>query len=540
MKEFFEYNNVILNIPSIEKKKINKIYLNANQNENYNSFKAQNSENNIFKKKIYVDDKNSDYNLYSINENISYQNNIEIINNKKYNDNIFSRLNNNNDKSAASNKKKYEVYGERNLTNFYNDFINKKGVQKFNSKKISLLGISEKKSKLLFSDNRVGIKFLNSNSTDKKANLKHLAEIKEKNGRKGNHMNLIYNKNQSSTGLRQMNNDIFTQNDININKNNNNNLILHIKKNMNENKNYNDLKESRNKSTNILDDNYEKYNNNNIQGYSRKNEKALTKIQTHQKKENDYEINKIININSNLKTKFKNLTPKEKACIILTQSKILQLSERVIFSRATENVRELIPIKDLLILNELFLKEKIKQNKLNLIIYNKKIESPFIPSKTADISINIIKKVDEKAFKDLINNERNLNEDEKKFYHTYICLLYILLGEKIEGIDFENINANILFDRLNKKGYENMKDYLYINFIKQNSAILKDVKSMKIFEELYRVLLEQSKKIEIIKRYKFYNFSYILIKEIYEYVNNISQLITIKNKTKADLDILIN
>ena len=105
MKEFFEYNNVILNIPSIEKKKINKIYLNANQNENYNSFKAQNSENNIFKKKIYVDDKNSDYNLYSINENISYQNNIEIINNKKYNDNIFSRLNNNNDKSAASNKK---------------------------------------------------------------------------------------------------------------------------------------------------------------------------------------------------------------------------------------------------------------------------------------------------------------------------------------------------------------------------------------------------------------------------------------------------
>ena len=133
-----------------------------------------------------------------------------------------------------------------------------------------------------------------------------------------------------------------------------------------------------------------------------------------------------------------------------------------------------------------------------------------------------------------------MNEDEKKFYHTYICLLYILLGEKIEGIDFENINANILFDRLNKKGYENMKDYLYLNFIKQNSAILKDVKSMKIFEELYKILLEQSKKIEIIKRYKFYNFSYILIKEIYEYVNNISQLITIKNKTKADLDIIIN
>ena len=54
VKEFFEYNNVILNIPSIEKKRINKIYLNANQNENYNSFKAQNSENNIFKKKFML------------------------------------------------------------------------------------------------------------------------------------------------------------------------------------------------------------------------------------------------------------------------------------------------------------------------------------------------------------------------------------------------------------------------------------------------------------------------------------------------------
>ncbi len=46
---------------------------------------------------------------------------------------------------------------------------------------------------------------------------------------------------------------------------------------------------------------------------------------------------------------------------------------------------------------------------------------------------------------------------------------------------------------------------------------------MKIFEELYRVLMNQSKQIEIIKRYKFYNFRYILIKEIYEYLNNISQ-----------------
>ncbi len=53
MKEFFEYNNVILNIPSIEKKKINKIYLNANQNENYNSLKHK-IQKIIFSKKRYM------------------------------------------------------------------------------------------------------------------------------------------------------------------------------------------------------------------------------------------------------------------------------------------------------------------------------------------------------------------------------------------------------------------------------------------------------------------------------------------------------
>ena len=535
MKEFFEYNNVILNIPGFEKAKINKIHLNANQNENYIQLKSKNSENLIFKRKIYVDDKNSEYKFYNNNENISYQNELENFKNKKYNDNTSQRLNNNNDKLAILNQKKYEVNGDRNLTNFYNELANKKGIQKLNSKKISFLGMSEKRSKLLFCDNKIGIKYINSNSIDKKANFKHLAEIKEKNARKRNKMNLLNNKNLSSLGIRQNNNDIFTQNDINIHDNN---IILHIKKNMIDNKiNYNDLKESRNKSTNILD-NYE--NNNNIQDNSKQNEKSLIKIHAYSKKENNNTINKIINNNLDLKEIFKKLTSKEKACAILSQSKILQLSERVIFSRATENVRKLIPIKDLMMQNELFLKEKINQIKLNLIMYNKKIESPFIPSKTADISLNIIKKEDEDSFKEVIDNSQNLNENEKKYYHTYICLLYILLGEEVEGINFENINVKIIIEKLNKKGYECMKDYLYLNFIKQHSTLLNEEKRMKIFEEFYSILIEQSEQSEIIKRYKFVIFSYFLIKEIYEYRNNLRKLIDIKNKTKAYFDVLKN
>ena len=535
MKEFFEYNNVILNIPGIEKTKINKIHLNANQNDNYIQLKSKNSENLIFKRKIYVDDKNSEYKFYNNNENISYQNELENFKNKKYNDNTSQRLNNNNDKSAILNQKKYEVNGDRNLTNFYNELANKKGIQKLNSKKISFLGMSEKRSKLLFCDNKIGIKYINSNSIDKKANFKHLAEIKEKNARKRNKMNLLNNKNLSSLGIRQNNNDIFTQNDINIHDNN---IILHIKKNMIDNKiNYNDFKESRNKSTNILD-NYE--NNNNIQDNSKQNEKSLIKIHAYSKKEKNNDINKIMNNNLDLKEKFKKLTTKEKACAILSQSKILQLSERVIFSRATEKVKKLIPIKDLMMQNELFLKEKINQIKLNLIMYNKKIEAPFIPSKTADISLNIIKKEDEDAFKEVIDNSQNLNENEKKYYHTYICLLYILLGEEMEGINFENINIKILIEKLNKKGYEYMKDYLYLNFIKQHSRVNNEEKRMKIFEEFYSILLEQAEQSEIIKRYKFVIFSYFLIKEIYEYRNNLRKLIDIKNKTKAYFDVLKN
>ena len=94
--------------------------------------------------------------------------------------------------------------------------------------------------------------------------------------------------------------------------------------------------------------------------------------------------------------------------------------------------------------NELFLKEKINQIKLNLIIYNKKIDDPSIPPKIAGISLTIIKKEEANSFKEVVNNCQNLNENKEKYYHTYICLLFILLGEKFEVINSESINAKIL------------------------------------------------------------------------------------------------
>ena len=463
---------------------------------------------------------------------------MENFKNKKYNDNITNGLNNHaNDKMIALNHKKYFPYDDPNFTNIYNEFGLKKGNQKIPNKKVAFIGMSEKRSKLLFYENKNGLKLNNNiNINDKKLNLKPLAEIKEKNNRRKrnqiNQISLMNNKNFSSVELRPNNNSL-TQNDVVMNDNN---ILLHIQKNLGENKiNKNDLKESRNKSTNGLLNN--EINNNN-QTNLKSNEKITIKIKSQIKKPTEVMNINQANQNSDSKVVLKNLTSKEKAYVILTQSNILQLSERILFSRASSNLRSLIPINDIMNSNTIFLKEKIKQTQLDLINYNKKLENPFAPSKTADISLNIIKKEDEDLFKYFLTNYQNIDETEQKYYHTYICLLYILLGEDINGIKVENINSNLLFDRLNKKGYEYFKDYLYLNFIKQKSKILNDDNRMNIFEELYRILPDLIHHSGVIKSNKFICFSYFLIKEIHEYRNDLKKIVDIINKTKEQIDFL--
>ena len=334
-------------------------------------------ENFLFKEKkdknVYPEEMNNDFKNYNNNAvNISAQNDIENIKNKKYNDNISTRFNHNNTnhKPITLNQKKYIPYEDPNFNNIYNEFGLKKGIQKINSKKIAFLGMTEKRSKLLFYENKNGLKFNNNiNITDKKLNFKPLAEIKEKNnGKKRNQMNqlsLMNNKNFSSLELRPSNNTL-TQSDV---FKNDNNIIVHIQKNLVENKiNSNDLKESRNKSTSGISNNENKNNsNNNNQINLKTNEKSILKNKNQIKKEIDNINTNTNGTDSNLKSNLKKLTSKEKAFGALTQSKILQLKERIIFSRATENLKSLIPIKDIINSHELFLKEKIKQAQLSLI-----------------------------------------------------------------------------------------------------------------------------------------------------------------------------
>jgi hypothetical protein len=311
---------------------------------------------------------------------------------------------------------------------------------------------------------------------------------------------------------------------------------MHIKKNLNENKiNPDDIKKIRNKSTKVKHDsenNEHKDNQNN----SKTKEKPILRNKILSKQIIDATNSNITYSYDETKKKFQILSQKEKAYFLLTQSKVLQLQERIIFSRASESLRSLIPIKELINSNELFLKEKLNKANLDLDLFNKNIEKPFSPSKTADISLNIIKKDDEEIFKNLLVSDQNIEENEKKYYHTYICLLYILLGEDLNKIQFENIDSNLLFDKLNKRGYLCFKDYLYDNFVKKKSELLNDYNRMNIFNELFGTLPDLIKYHGSIKSNKFICFSYFLIKEIQEYYNKKKQLVYIKDKTQSSIE----
>ena len=532
----------MINMPGIERKNINKFEYLSNKKEKPNLIKYKNTETNLFKEKkeknIYPEQMTNNNKSYNNLFNNSSHNDLENIQNKKYIENATFRLNQNtSDKPTILNQKKVNLYDDKNINNIYNDINMKKNIQKIGTKKISFIGIKGKRSKLLFYENKNGLVFNNNiNITEKKVNLKPIIEIKEKhnNGRNKRQLNKInlVNKNFSSLELRPKNNSL-TQNDAITNDRN---IILNIQKNIEDNNiNINEIKETRNKSTNGTH-NKEK---NNIQINQKLNEKHITKNKIQSK-----QIIDAINPNSdianilNLKEKFKSLTSKEKAYFILTQSNILQLSERIIFSRATENLRSLISIKEIMNCNEIFLKEKLKHINLNLISYNKQIEKQFHPSKTADISLNIIKNGDEDIFKDFFTYYKNVDESEQKCYQTYISLLFILLGEDLSQINYENINSKLLYEKLKLKGYNYFKDYLYDNFIKKPNNIMKNEKYMDDFSKLFISLPELIRVSGINKSNKFMCFIYFLLKEINDYWNNLKKLIDIKKKTQSYFDFL--
>ena len=455
-----------------------------------------------------------------------------MIKSKIFEDNIIQGINNYN--KGSRNKKNDEI-----INMYINNDYSIKNYKKVINRNLDLIGQAKKKKLVLFeqntnlgllSNNRnlSSININNNNNKEKKIyqtksvldvndiiNNKSLIKISKINN-KSNHKNRNNLSNENSQKslsqktfnenekLHQNKQKIFTTNFVKIND-------------------YSSFKKQINKMTDgaIFIDNE---NKNNINFVEKKTKINKTKGI----------IDKIFNKNNEIKTKLKSFSNKEKAYYLLSQSKTLRLCERIIFSRSTEKIRSVISIKDILKSNELFIKDKIKELEEKVINYNKIIETHFIPSKTAIISLNLYKKSDEDEFKNFfINNNNNIEEKDKKYYYIYIKLLFILLEDNFNEKNLENININELYQKLTEKGYENFKDFFYDVFITQKSKKIYDETKMNIFNKIFAELPDCTKNQDIIKNNRFISFSYFLIHEIYNYWNKLKEISNLKEKTQS-------
>ena len=105
--------------------------------------------------------------------------------------------------------------------------------------------------------------------------------------------------------------------------------------------------------------------------------------------------NKIINIFKNNE----NIKSREQAFYLLSISPVLRLCEQLIFSRSTKNVKNVITINTVLENHELFLRNKANQLKNEIAVCDKRLKTPFVSSKIAEITLNFITSIDEIEFK---------------------------------------------------------------------------------------------------------------------------------------------
>ena len=162
---------------------------------------------------------------------------------------------------------------------------------------------------------------------------------------------------------------------------------------------------------------------------------------------------------------------------------------------------------------------------------------PFIASIIADITLNFITSNDEEEFKDFEIYETN--KDSIKIYYIYLKLLYILLNfsydKDLEGKKLKNN----LFEKIKKKGFKNIKDYLYHIYIAKKEDINIVSKIEIINNEIINKYPEVLNYYETFKICRFTAFTIYLIQEIINYANIIKDTFELKFKTKNLLEIVI-
>ena len=526
------------------------INLDLHPNSSFNNFSLKNisKENQVYPNNINEHLRNNIILPFGKN-NITQTFKIkDLKENKHYNkikNSIFESESNQNFELSPGNKNRllYETikkkinFNKDKYSNLYNNFINMK-ITKSNSNKNlnnkSKVNISNNTSNI--TNNNLNV-YNNSNSIEKiKKDKNHVktSSYYDKYIINNNKNKSIKNKNKNYDDIsknKQENNNYFNINKYIIYESTYKNIYKSKKGKITTDNNQINNNSIMNK--NCMSDRLSENSIRNKIGFTKINNSSLDKImisysQIQEKKE------KVLNIFK----KNKKMNSKEKAFYILSISPILKLSEQIIFSRASENIRKVLSIDNIVNNNKIFLTMKAKELINEITLCEKKINKSFTASKTADITLNFISKLDEKEFKefDYLETDKNL----VNIYYYYIKLFCILLNINYSN-DLDNGKIkNNLYEKIKEKGFNNLKDYLYFIYIgkNENNKILPkiDIINNEIISKIPDLLnIQQS-----IKLCRFTAFSNYLLKEIINYGNYLKDLFELKYRAQYFLEIILD
>ena len=514
---------------------------NQNNHQNSNSEKKKNIEvkkkninlkRNLSNKFLYSSPNRNIYSGLSSNLYLNTMSNLKNTNFRNYEKN---KLFNQEDKNIAQSVYLDDKDKNKLNLNKKKSYLNNKSVYSFDFKKGGLYNLPNKKPET--SKNTVNKKpksELNFNNLNikKTKSIKTRSNSKKKKTSKEKLNSLVEDskiKEENRESIITKNNKIYN---IGVSNRNNNNLNLlnnmrntFQKLNLNSDTNNNNgNKKSRSKSNHnkSLSHNPTKINLKN------KNKPNITN--------NNININNTLNYN--YINKENNLSNLEKSYLILSKSPILRLSERLIFSRSTNNLRNVQSISDILKKNEKFLKDKIKELEGRIAECDKRINTSFNPSKTAEINFNFILSKDEEEFKNFIYLAEN--EKEKTEFYCYTKIIYLLFNENYENIEAKNLTQK-LYLIVNKNGFKTVREYMYSIYFKKkddkekNNIIIYNID--KINSLIEEVGLDQKFNVKFCR---FALFTSFLIKEIIKYGNEIKNMVELKVKTKEFIDVINN
>lgn len=263
------------------------------------------------------------------------------------------------------------------------------------------------------------------------------------------------------------------------------------------------------------------YNNSSIEPKNK-----IKKI-TQEKKLND---NKIINI-----PEIKNISQKEKACLILAFSKCLRLTERVFFSLSSPKLKEAISKKKILDTHKIYLKEKLEELEEKINICDNKLQNKFSASKTAEITLNFVTLNIETDFN--LNFPDGLeDETERKYCDNYVKLLYLVLGENYEKIESNMLIKN-LYNKIEEKNYKNIKDYLFYLYI-QNKDENKSLENVDKINQIIKTTPDVLSFKVTTKLDKFILYTSVIVNEIINFANERLDTMKLKKDCKKIIDII--